>query len=83
MLKFGTALRGIKIRIYEKYSDRYSHKEKYSKKTKNYFLKVMSQNKNKIEKLYSQQRKGNDIGKEDVWAKKVSKLKKKNRLFFF
>ena len=75
--RFGTALRGIKIRIYEKYSDRYSHKEKYSKKTKNYFLKVMSQNKNKIEKLYSQQRKDNDIGKEDVWAKKVSKLKKK------
>ena len=30
----------------------------------------MSQNKNKIEKLYSQQRKDNDIGKEDVWAKK-------------
>ncbi len=80
--RFGTALRGIKIRAYDKYSDRYSHKEKYSKKTKNYFLKMMK-NSNHVEKLYSQQRKLNDIGKEDVWAKKVAHLKKRKTNYSF
>ena len=37
----------------------------------------MMKNSNHVEKLYSQQRKLNDIGKEDVWAKKVAHLKKK------
>lgn len=81
--RFGTALRGIKIRTYTKYSDRYSHKEKYSKKTRDYFIKMLSKNKSQIERLYSIQRKTNDIGKEDVWAKKIYKIKKNKKNYSF
>ncbi len=55
--RFGDAFSGIKIRVYKNYSDRYSHKEKYSKKVMNYYTKELSKNKNNLDNLYQKQKK--------------------------
>ena len=81
--RLGTARRGIKIRTYNHYSERYSNKEKYSKKLVNYFIDEFSKNKKKIEILHSKQRSLSDIGEESVWANKMPEQKKNRKKYYF
>ena len=67
--RLGDAYSGIKIRLFNNYSERYSHKDKYSKKVVGYYIKELLKKKNNLEKLYQKQKKIFDIGKEDVWVK--------------
>jgi len=70
--RFGSNFDGIKIRAYDKYSERYSHVQKYSKQMGNHFIKELSKNKKLLDKLFIEQRNFNDIGKETNWAKKLN-----------
>ena len=81
--RFGSGYDGIKIRIYDKYSERYSHVQKYSKKMSNYFIKELSQDKILLKKLFLKQRISSDIGKEPTWAKKLNPRKTKINSSFF
>jgi hypothetical protein len=56
--RLGDAFSGIKIRAYKNYSERYSHKEKYSKVAMNYYVKELSKIKNNnIDNLYQKKKK--------------------------
>lgn len=79
----GSNFDGIRVRAFNKYSERYSHLQKYSKKLSNYFIKEKSKDKFLLKKLFIKQRKTNDIGKETTWAKKAKSKKTKIDSVFF
>ncbi len=81
--RWGGSIDGIKLRIYNKYSDRYSHPLKFSKKVKNYFIKNFENKNLSLNRIYSKMRNLNDIGIETVWEKKINKKFLKNRSFSF
>ena len=81
--RWGGSIDGIKLRIYDRYSDRYSHPLKFSKKVKNYFIKNFENKNLSLNRIYSKMRNLNDRGIETVWEKKINKKFLKNRSFSF